>query len=131
MSRELGTQYLAALNETDLDKVLSLFTRDALVVSPLYGEMAVEDFYTELFADTNRSETKFLNLFESKENGGSMGLHFHYKWTLKNGEVVNFEVVDVFELTSDGQRFKKLTIIYDTYPIRDEHQKSCDSQRDV
>lgn len=124
MNNEICEKYLIALNESDLGKVLSLFTKDAVVVSPLYGEMAATDFYRDLFSDTKKSETKLLNIFSSINSGESLGLHFHYAWTLQSGSVVEFDVVDVFELSKDRNCFTKLTIIYDTYPIRTEHTDS-------
>ena len=130
MNKEICEKYLIALNESDLEKVLSLFTKDAVVVSPLYGEMAVTDFYRDLFSDTKKSETKLLNIFNSIDSRGSLGLHFHYTWTLQNGSVVEFDVVDVFELSKDRNCFTKLTIIYDTYPIRDEHSNSQNMRSD-
>ena len=124
MSIEICKKYLDALNESDLEKVLLLFTENAMVISPLYGEIAAASFYKKLFADTRNSETKLLNIFDSSDKGNSIGLHFHYTWTLQSGSVVEFEVVDVFELSKDRNCFTKLTIIYDTYPIRNEHSNS-------
>ncbi|CAI4438230.1 hypothetical protein FQB29_004649 [Saccharomyces cerevisiae] len=108
--------YLQALNEGNLENVLSLFVPGAVVSSPLYGIKSVEDFYRELFDDTNQSTTTLLNVFSS--NAKTVALHFHYKWRMKNEEVVNFECVDVFKLNSDGNKFEKITIIYDTHPLR-------------
>ena len=124
MSIEICKKYLDALNESDLEKVLLLFTENAMVISPLYGEIAAASFYKKLFADTRKSETKLLNVFDSSDKGDSIGLHFHYTWTLQSGEVVQFEVVDVFELSDDRNHIQKLTIIYDTYRIRDQHAGS-------
>jgi hypothetical protein len=118
-------RYLDALNEGCLDKVLALFNADAMVVSPLYGTMPVAAFYTNLFADTNRSETTLLNIFRATRTDTSVALHFRYKWTLRNAKVVSFECVDVFETTADGNRFTKLTIIYDTAPIRTDFNNLC------
>ena len=118
MNTEICTQYLAALNEGNLEKVLSLFHPDAVVDSPLYGEMPATTFYKGLFSDTNLSQTKLLNIFDSTNKNSSLALHFHYTWTLKSGKIVEFECVDVFEITPDGKKFTKLKIIYDTAPIR-------------
>jgi hypothetical protein len=123
-SEGLCKRYLAALNEGNLDSVLTLFTPKATIVSPLYGMVEAEKFYRELFADTNRSVTKLLNIFLPSGNSLSVALHFHYIWTLKSGKVVQFECVDVFELTADRQKFSKLTIIYDTAPIRADFEES-------
>lgn len=120
MVTEICRQYLEALNEGSLEGVLSLFTPEALVISPLYGEMPAADFYRDLFADTNRSETKLLNIFDADGRNYFVALHFQYRWTLKNGNVVEFECVDVFETTPDGKKFRSLKIIYDTAPIRDD-----------
>lgn len=117
----LCQSYLSALNEGDLGKVLSLFTDDAMVHSPLYGEMSARQFYAELFEDTNESVTTLMNVFIPSGDKPSAALHFHYLWTLSNGVEVQFECVDVFTLTGDKQRFSGLTIIYDTHPLRGKH----------
>ncbi len=124
MIKALCQQYLAALNAASLEKVLSLFAADAIVSSPLYGEMPVRRFYQDLFADTAQSQTKLLNIFDSSDNKAVVALHFNYTWTLQSGKIVDFECVDVFELAQDGTRFTKLTIIYDTHLIRDTHAHS-------
>lgn len=124
MAKHLCEQYLAALNASDLNAVLALFTDDAWVVSPLYGEMPAAQFYRDLFTDTQASDTRLLNIFDSSSNSNSLALHFHYRWTLQSGELVEFEVVDVFELSENHQQFSKLTIIYDTYFIRQPHTQS-------
>lgn len=118
MVAEICRQYLDALNEGNLEKVLSLFDPNAVVVSPLYGEIPATTFYRDLFADTNRSETQLLNIFDSIGGNSTVALHFHYIWTLKSRKIVEFECVDVFEISPDRKKFTKLKIIYDTAPIR-------------
>lgn len=116
---DLCLAYLNALNEGDLDNVSKLFTKDAFVVSPLYGKMPVEFFYKELFGDTNNSSTELLNIFLSTSENKTVALHFNYKWKMKNNFVESFECVDVFNLNDTQDKFSKLTIIYDTYKFRD------------
>ena len=124
MATEICMRYLDALNEGSLEKVLSLFDTNAVVVSPLYGEMPATTFFKVLFADTNRSETKLLNIFESISGNTSLALYFHYIWTLKSGKIIEFDCVDVFEITPDKKKFTKLKIIYDTVPIRADFNAS-------
>jgi hypothetical protein len=69
---ELCKRYLSALNESNLKSVLALFEPKAIVVSPLYGVIEAENVYRELFADTNRSVTKRLNIFNSRNSPLSM-----------------------------------------------------------
>ena len=119
--RQLCEEYLAALNAGSIESVLALFEPDAVVDSPLYGTMPVAPFYVDLFGDTNRSQTRLLHVFNAAPDASgacAVALHFHYRWTLKNGREVEFECVDVFELNADLSRFSRLKIIYDTAPIR-------------
>ncbi len=121
--KSLCTQYLNALNEGDIAQVLSLFTVDGTVSSPLYGEKNVAQFYEGLFADTARSDTRLLHVYDSTELQDSVALHFEYKWTLSSGELVTFECVDVFYLSEDKSLFSSLKIIYDTAPLRAEFEQ--------
>lgn len=121
---DLCHRYLDALNTGDLESVRTLFVPGAEIVSPLYGVRPAHDFYAELFADTTRSETTLLNVFDSSADGRSVALHFRYVWTLASGKVVEFECVDVFELAEGRQRFTKMTIIYDTAPLRSDFEAS-------
>jgi ketosteroid isomerase-like protein len=115
---ELCQRYLAALERADLEAVLALFTPDAEVVSPLYGTQPATAFYRALFADTARSRTTLLNVFVPAGDGQACALHFRYEWTLASGRTVNFECADVFALNPAGDRFTRLTILYDTAPLR-------------
>jgi len=121
---DMCRRYLAALNQGDLKGVHSLFTTGAVVVSPLYGRVEARRFFADLFADTNRSDTTLLNIYEPVGTAHSVALHFNYKWTLRSGKVVEFEVVDILEIAEDDERFQKLTIIYDTAPIRADFDAS-------
>lgn len=119
MSKDLCRQYLAALNDGNLANVLDLFEPDAVVVSPLYGDMAVEAFYESLFSDTTQSKTELAEIFDA-QSSNSIALQFTYEWTMKSGAIKTFNCVDVFDLNDDQTRFTKLSIIYDTAPLRDD-----------
>lgn len=117
-AKDLCKAYLAGLEAGDLDAVLALFAPGAEVISPLYGTLPARAFYAALFADTKASDTTLLNIFDQAEDGRAVALHFRYGWTLADGTPVAFEVVDVIELTEARDAFAKLTIIYDTAPLR-------------
>jgi hypothetical protein len=123
-THDLCDRYLTALNTADLDLVLSLFDPAAVVVSRLYGTRPIHDFFTTLFADTGRSETTPVNIFESITDTPAIVLQFKYRWTLKNGTVVSFDCADVFDLAPDRSHFTRLTILYDTHPLRADFEAS-------
>ena len=90
----------------------------------MYGEIPAKKFYTDLFADTNRSDTKLLSIFSSDSGNFSVALHFHYSWTLKNEKVVEFECVDIIKINPETNKINKLKIIYDTAPLRADFSES-------
>lgn len=114
----LLTRYLACLETGRYEDIVQLFTEDAVVHSPLYGEVRAAHFYRELLKDTQQSKITVLHVFSSQEAGA---VHFVYEWVLKDGTPVSFECVDVIEV-SQG-KIKNLTIIYDTYGIRTSFEK--------
>jgi nuclear transport factor 2 (NTF2) superfamily protein len=122
--KSLGEQYLTSLQEGNLSGVLSLFSSDAKVYSPLFGVLTPVEFYQDLFKQTRASKTQLLNVLESsfENTKKALALHFNYEWTLINGTQVQFECVDVFELDEHG-KIKQLKIIYDTAPIRSDFER--------
>lgn len=110
--------YFAALDSNDLDAMLKLFTADASVLSPMLGEVGYADFFPKVFdASSATTITVFDVLVSAEDHPRAIG-YFNYDWTLKDGSKILFDAADVFDFDSDG-RIAKLTILYDTHPIRD------------
>lgn len=105
--------YLAALREADAAAVDRLFTADATVHSPLYGDTEARAFYASLFADTERSDIELAHIFFGRGADRAAAL-FHYQWTLRGGYVVAFDCVDVFRFDPVARAICELTIVYDT-----------------
>ena len=109
-------EYLNGLEVGSYNKMIKLFSVNAVINSPLYGKIKAKDFYRELFKDTSKSKITLLNIFKS-ENSLIVAGHFNYDWILKDGTPTSFECVDVFRFDKDG-KIAELTIIYDTAKIR-------------
>ena len=120
--QKLIKKYLDALQEGDTEQLLAIFDENATVISPLYGQLPAKQFYKDLFQDTNQSKITLLNTFQSNENEDTCTGHFRYDWTMKDGTLVTFECVDVFKV-SEEHKIQHLTIIYDTYGIRQSFEK--------
>jgi hypothetical protein len=114
--KEICIQYIELLEKGNIEQLLTLFNKDGVVDSPLYGLKQAAAFYSELTSDTNNSELKLLGIFEENESD-TVALYFNYRWTLKNNEIVNFDVVDIVEFDADN-KISKLKIIYDTIVAR-------------
>lgn len=116
-------KYLQFLEAGDYEKLISLFSKDAVVHSPLYGQVDAAQFYNDLFEDTSESKLTLLNIFTGeKEN--TAAVHFQFDWTLSDGTAALFEVVDVCKFLSDG-KIEELKIIYDSAKTRPAFEKLC------
>ena len=116
--KEIGLQYLEYLESNNREALLKLFSADAIVHSPIYGSKPAEEFYETLGQDTSNSKLTFINSFENSATH-SFALYFNYEWTLKNGKVVPFDVVDIIQCNAEG-KINDLKIIYDTHLTRKE-----------
>ena len=113
-------EYLSALEKSDVNKIFQLFKEDAIVVSPLYGEIKASHFYPELFEDTLASKITLKDIYYSSSVKNRIAAHFVYDWKMRNESYVAFECMDVFELDKHSEKIEKLTIIYDSRQTRDE-----------
>ena len=114
-------KYLQFLEAGDYENLISLFSQDAVVHSPLYGQVAAVKFYKDLFEDTSESKLTLINIFAGeKEN--TAAVHFQFDWTLSDGTAAPFEVVDVCKFSSDG-KIEELKIIYDSAKTRPAFEK--------
>ncbi len=108
----LGEKYLKALEKGELQDILGLFAPDGQVISPVYGRLKADTFYTKLLGDTKRSELQLHHSICDKE-ANKLALYFTYRWTLKDDSLLIFDVADILVL-DDDKKIKELTIIYDS-----------------
>lgn len=113
--------YFHGLETRSYEQVIKLFSKDAIVHSPLYGQIKAEKFYKELFEATSSSKITLKNIFLSDNNPHIAAVHFLYDWTLKDGTLAPFECIDVFEFSAEGQ-IVELKIIYDTWNVRQKFE---------
>lgn len=123
--KKIIEEYLSRLGKGNRDELLEIFEEDAVVDSPLYGILPAKEFYADLLSDTNDSQLTLLNTFAGNENKDTCAGHFTFDWTLRDGSLVKFECVDVFKI-SENNKIQKVTIIYDTFGVRDRFDQLSD-----
>jgi ketosteroid isomerase-like protein len=114
--------YFEALNSGSYERIIRLFSKYALVDSPLYGKMQASEFFKDLLADTAKSKVTVTDILESKKFG-SIAARISYQWILKNSKFTSFEGVDLFQVSPEG-KIDRLSIFYDTANVRDAWKKS-------
>lgn len=111
---KLCRRYLAAINASSLADILALFdSPNTPVLSPTHGQMPVSAYIPTLFRNNERFIIRIRHVFEALSQGASIALHCHYTCIGNDGQVVEFDSVDIFELNEARKKFKKLTVIYD------------------
>jgi nuclear transport factor 2 (NTF2) superfamily protein len=111
-------KYQDALNRKDLAGILSLFTSDATVKTPIYGVSGVQEFHERVFALQKQSIARLTNVFDGRTKANSIALQFSYTWVLNSGEVFAFDGVSIFELDDSSRKIARLNVIYDSTELR-------------
>ncbi len=109
--------YFHGLETASYEQVIKLFDKNAIVHSPLYGDVKAETFYRDLFAVTTSSKITLKNILLSANNPQVAAAHFQYDWVLKDGTPAPFECIDVFQFSTDN-KIVDLKIIYDSHNTR-------------
>ncbi len=99
--------------------MVNLFSSYAKITSPFLQDQTAEAFFSKVFGASAQSTIHLYDIFQSVENKDSVNAYFRYDWTLKDGTQVHFDCIDLFEFDANGL-ISKLTIIYDTAPIRNQ-----------
>jgi hypothetical protein len=110
-------RYLTALERSDVESLVALFSPQALVSSPFLGRLAPRPFFSQIAGVTVSSKLDRPELFISASGSRRAIGYFNYIWVLKSGVRVAFQCADVFEFTCEGL-ICDLSIVYDTEPVR-------------
>jgi len=110
--------YMKALGESDYATIKNLFAPDGKVLSPFLGEMAAGPFFDRLGEASSQNVITPIDIFLSATGKNKAAAYFRYDWTLRDGTLITFKVMDLFTFDPDSNKVKYLDLIYDTYPIR-------------
>lgn len=117
-SFELSTRYRRAVKEKNLDLALSMFSPDAVIVSPLRGICDPKSYHEWLFSTVDYATLHVENVFQALSGDIGIAVQSRYKWVLKNGDVIEFRGVSIFEFTADREKIRKISNFYDTELVR-------------
>lgn len=101
--------YLQYLEKGFFSELVSLFTPDAFISTPLYERIEVKEFYKLLFQDTASSKITLKNIFNSLENPNTAAVQFIYELVKKDGTSAKFECMNVMEFLPGTNKIHHLT----------------------
>ena len=119
--------YMEALGRGDYATIVGLFAPDGTVQSPFLGEMLAEPFFDRLNQASESNVITPIDVFLSDGNTTRAVAYFRYDWTVRDGSVITFNVMDLFTFAPDSDRVTRLDLIYDTHPIREKHGNKYES----
>ena len=111
-------RYLEAIRARDQEGILRLFTPEARVVHPVFGELPVAEFYRRLLEATTSDRTSGETVFQGPDS--RVALYFQDEWTSADGTAFRNPIVLIFDLADDG-RARALEVVFDTWPFRGDH----------
>lgn len=110
--------YMKALGEADYDTIKGLFTEDGRVLSPFLGEIDADTFFDRLAEASSSNVITPIDIFVSTTKKLHATAYFQYDWTVRDGTLISFKVMDLFSFEADSNKVKYLDLIYDTHPVR-------------
>ena len=110
--------YMTALGDSDYATVKSLFAADGKVLSPFLGEMPADPFFDRLAGASTKNIITPIDIFLSTSGQNHATAYFQYDWTVRDGTLITFKVMDLFTFDPDSGKVTYLDLIYDTHPIR-------------
>ena len=109
---------MEALGARNYATIKSLFAEDGTVISPFLGLMPARDFFDRLGGATRGNVITTIDVFLPSGDQQHAVAYFRYDWTVNDGTLINFNVMDMFEFRPGTDKVGALTLIYDTHPIR-------------
>jgi hypothetical protein len=110
--------YMTALGESDYATVKSLFAPGGRVLSPFLGEMLAGPFFDRLAGASTKNVITPIDIFLSAAEKNLATAYFQYDWTVLDGTLITFKVMDLFTFDPGSGKVTYLDLIYDTHPIR-------------
>lgn len=111
--------YMAALGDSDYAAIKRLFVAEGRVRSPFLGDMPVGPFFDRLSEASSRNVITPIDIFVSDSARPHATAYFRCDWTVRDGTLITFKVMDLFTFEPAGDKIVHLDLIYDTHPIRE------------
>lgn len=110
--------YMTALGQSDYARVKSLFAPGGKVLSPFLGEMLAGPFFDRLAGASAKNVISPIDIFLGVTEKNHATAYFQYDWTVSDGTLITFKVMDLFTFETGNNKVAHLNLIYDTHPIR-------------
>ena len=80
--------------------------------------MPAGPFFDRLAGASAKNVITPIDIFLSSSGKNHATAYFQYDWTVRDGTLITFKVMDLFTFEPASDQVTYLDIIYDTHPIR-------------
>jgi ketosteroid isomerase-like protein len=115
--QETIQRYIKAIQQRNLDEVLACFAANGTVVHPMLGTKPTTEFFKSLFSKTMVDKITVKTIFQSADDPHNTAVLFSDEWQTADGTEFANDIVLIFSF-DDAPLIQKLTVIFDTFPIR-------------
>ncbi|OKL43305.1 hypothetical protein [Pseudovibrio exalbescens] len=119
-AQALCEEYTHRLERNDLDRLMELFTKEAVVQSPIFDEQRAKDFYTYVLTQITGRSIRIKSIMVSPSNPTRASIHARYNRQVTGSLPQTIDLVNVFRLNPTLDRIEEVTIIYDTAKVRQD-----------
>ena len=110
--------YMRSLGKSDYQVIKGLFAPNGKVLSPFLGEVEAGPFFDRLAEVSTVNVITPIDIFTSATDQNHATCYFQYDWTVTDGTLISFKVMDLFTFADGSDKIEYLNLIYDTHPIR-------------
>jgi hypothetical protein len=103
--------YMTALGGSDYATVKSLFAPGGKVLSPFLGEMLAGPFFDRLAGASTKNVITPIDIFLGEAGKNHATAYFQYDWTVRDGTLITFKVMDLFTFDAVSGKVTHLDLI--------------------
>jgi hypothetical protein len=81
--------------------------------------MLASPFFDRLAGASTKNVITPIDIFLSRTEKNHATAYFQYDWTVRDGTLITFKVMDLFTFERGTNKITYLDLIYDTHPIRE------------
>lgn len=113
-------EYYRILELHDYNSLMTLFSPDAIIVHPIFGNMPATEFFKILLDRARSHKITIHNIFQALEQPDRLAAYLRAVFVTKNGTTFDEDGVHIYDFSADGQIIR-LTVVIDTYPFRGQY----------
>jgi len=113
-------QYYRVLEARDLGGILGLFSENAIIRHPIFGDTAAPEFFKILLDRAKSHSITIKSIFSTTDPPNRAATFLGAQFVSREDTHFDEDAVHIFDFDPEG-RVELMTVILDTYPFRGQY----------